>query len=199
MKSTPKFNWRTYAQIARPDHWIKNIFMIPGTLLALLLGGHFSDNVWLRFFVAALVLCLISSANYVINEYLDSESDRYHPMKSKRSGARGKLDIRYVALLYLGLTLAGLSLARTFGSMFFMTSIVFLFMGALYNVKPIRTKDRAYLDVLSEAINNPPAFFIGMVYRYWRCPAPIERALRLLDGGSFLDGDETLFRIQAIQ
>ena len=34
-------------------------------------------------------------------------------------------------------------------------------MGILYNVEPIRTKDRAYVDVLSESINNPLRFLLG--------------------------------------
>jgi len=34
-------------------------------------------------------------------------------------------------------------------------------MGTLYNIPPIRTKDVAYLDVLSESINNPLRMLLG--------------------------------------
>jgi decaprenyl-phosphate phosphoribosyltransferase len=34
-------------------------------------------------------------------------------------------------------------------------------MGFLYNVKPFRTKDLPYLDVLSESVNNPIRFMLG--------------------------------------
>jgi len=34
-------------------------------------------------------------------------------------------------------------------------------MGLVYNVPPLRTKDRQYLDVLSESINNPLRFMLG--------------------------------------
>ena len=34
-------------------------------------------------------------------------------------------------------------------------------MGCLYNIPPIRTKDHAYVDVLSESINNPIRFLVG--------------------------------------
>jgi len=30
-----------------------------------------------------------------------------------------------------------------------------------YNVEPVRTKDRQYLDVLSESVNNPIRFLLG--------------------------------------
>jgi hypothetical protein len=36
-----------------------------------------------------------------------------------------------------------------------------LFMGVLYNVKPIRLKDKPYLDVISESLNNPIRLAIG--------------------------------------
>ena len=34
-------------------------------------------------------------------------------------------------------------------------------MGILYNVKPFRTKDIIYLDVITESVNNAIRFFIG--------------------------------------
>jgi hypothetical protein len=34
-------------------------------------------------------------------------------------------------------------------------------MGIMYNVRPIRTKERVYLDVLSESVNNPIRFVLG--------------------------------------
>jgi decaprenyl-phosphate phosphoribosyltransferase len=39
--------------------------------------------------------------------------------------------------------------------------LALLVMGLLYNIKPIRTKELAYLDVISESINNPIRFVIG--------------------------------------
>ena len=176
----------SYVQIARPDHWIKNIFMIPGTVLALMLGGHYSALIGVKFLGAAIVLCLISSANYVINEYLDAASDRYHPMKSKRAGARGKLEKRYVSLLYIALVTAGLALAQQFGVMFLTTAVVFLIMGILYNVEPFRTKDRAYLDVLSEAINNPLRFLLGWFVVITTALPPSSVLLAYWMGGAFL-------------
>ncbi|MDD3370968.1 MAG: UbiA family prenyltransferase [Alphaproteobacteria bacterium] len=177
----------TYIRIARPDHWIKNIFMIPGTVLALLLVGdglsHFRP--W-AFLGAATVLCLISSANYVINEFLDAESDRFHPMKSKRAGARGKLKAFPVLSLYAVLAAAGLALAYRFGTMFFVTAEIFLIMGTLYNVRPIRTKDVPYLDVLTEAINNPLRFLLGWFVVIGNALPPSSVLISYWMGGAFL-------------
>ncbi len=179
-------NLKKYVSIARPDHWIKNIFMIPGTVLALLLGDHIENFHLMKFVGAVLVLCLLSSANYVINEYLDSASDKYHPMKSKRAGARGELELLSVVLLYLVLAVAGLLLAAKLGIMFLLTAVVFLAMGGIYNVEPIRTKDRAYLDVLSEAVNNPLRFLLGWFVVIGDTLPPSSVLLSYWMGGAFL-------------
>ena len=34
-------------------------------------------------------------------------------------------------------------------------------MGIFYNIRPIRTKDLKYLDIINESINNPIRFFLG--------------------------------------
>jgi 4-hydroxybenzoate polyprenyltransferase len=176
----------TYVKIARPDHWIKNVFMIPGMVLAVLLAEGLPPFWELKFIGAAVVLCLISSANYVLNEYLDAASDRFHPMKSRRAGARGELQGARVAALYTVLCAAGMTLAYRFGTMFFVTAWAFLIMGALYNVAPIRTKDRVYLDVLSEAVNNPLRFLLGWFIVVNNALPPSSVLLSYWMGGAFL-------------
>ena len=73
---------KEYLKIARPDHWVKNIFIVPGIITALLLV----ENSWGNFPAAIIVIgffatCLIASANYVINEWLDAEFDQFHPTR----------------------------------------------------------------------------------------------------------------------
>src|SRR4030081_3398443 len=80
---------KRYASIARPDHWIKNIFMLPGTALALALypelaaGRSFSRHV-LSTLIALISTCLIASANYTINEWLDADSHKFQSVKASR-------------------------------------------------------------------------------------------------------------------
>lgn len=57
--------------------------------------------------------------------------------------------------------IAGLSVASVFGREFLVVAAVLMFMGVLYNVPPIRTKDRPYIDVLSESLNNPLRLLLG--------------------------------------
>src|SRR5260370_34810237 len=56
---------------------------------------------------------------------------------------------------------AGLALSLRISTPFVVVMAAFWLMGCLYNIPPIRTKDVAYLDVLSEAINNPLRMLAG--------------------------------------
>lgn len=173
--------------IARPDHWIKNIFILPGAALALVLGHTGSAAAaagWVA--LAFVATCVIASANYTINEYLDAAFDRFHPLKKERPGAQGRLDGRLVALQYAGLAVVGLGLAALLGTPVLVTGAVLLGMGVLYNVQPFRTKDRAYLDVLSESINNPLRLLIGWLAILPDQLPPSSLILCYWMGGAFL-------------
>jgi len=152
---------RDYIHIARPSHWFKNAFMLPGVAIAFLLTDATFEEKIASILIAFLSLCVIASANYVLNEWLDAETDRFHPLKKSRPAVANKLKRSVVYIEYLGLGLLGLLLATFVSEPFFLTSVIFLFMGILYNVKPFRTKDRIYLDVLSESINNPLRLMLG--------------------------------------
>jgi 4-hydroxybenzoate polyprenyltransferase len=150
-----------YVKIARADHWFKNVFMLPGTALAAFLSGaHFTDYaVALALGVASV--CLVASANYVLNEWLDAEFDRFHPVKKNRPSVVGDLNRTLVYAEYAILTLSGFGLALLISPYFLGAAFLLWFMAILYNVKPSRTKDRVYLDVLSESINNPLRLLLG--------------------------------------
>ncbi len=175
-----------YVRIARPDHWIKNIFMLPGAALAVALNGTPTLLTGLHVLAALASLCLIASANYTINEYLDARYDRFHPLKRSRPGAAGRLEFRLVALQYLVLAAAGLLVAQALGTAFLLTAQALLLMGLAYNVPPVRTKDRVYFDVLSESINNPLRFLMGWFVVLPDALPPASIILAYWMGGAFL-------------
>lgn len=147
--------------IARPDHWFKNVFMVPGFLLAITLTEQFDLDALIAALIGLASTCLVASANYTINEYLDAEFDRFHPLKKNRPGAAGRLNGMTVFIQYVVLSAVGLGLGFYVNLQFGLLSVALLFMGVMYNVKPFRTKDRIYLDVLSEAVNNPLRLLLG--------------------------------------
>lgn len=177
---------RRYVQIARPDHWIKNIFVVPGAAAALAVAPGAGAVAVLPFVLALVAACLLASANYTINEFLDARHDRFHPQKSGRPGACGLLDGRIVLLQYLLLLIAGLAVAARINQPFVLAGLALAVMGVLYNAPPIRTKDKAYLDVLSESVNNPIRFFLGWFAITGATLPPASALLAYWMGGAFL-------------
>jgi 4-hydroxybenzoate polyprenyltransferase len=150
-----------YLKIARVDHWFKNIFMLPGMALALIFTNvSFTDSIP-AMLLGILSTCFIASANYVINEWLDAESDRHHPVKKNRPSAVGNIKAHFVYLEWFIFAALGLGIAVLLSPEFVVFSVVLLVMGIIYNVRPIRTKDRVFLDVLSESVNNPLRLLLG--------------------------------------
>lgn len=175
-----------YLKIARPDHWLKNIFMLPGTALAVIMLPVSHDRLYWPLLLGLVSTCLITSANYALNEYLDADFDRYHPVKKARPSVAGLLNPLYVALEYCLLAAGGLVLAAIVGKMFLVFSVLLLVMGILYNVRPFRLKDLVYIDVLSESFNNPLRFLLGwhIVEKMYLPPSSI--LLAYWFGGAFL-------------
>ncbi|MBX9789756.1 MAG: UbiA prenyltransferase family protein [Pirellulales bacterium] len=151
-----------YLSIARPDHWIKNSFMGLGVLLAFFYYPNLLD--WEaagRVLWALMTTCLAASSNYVLNEILDAPKDRHHPVKHARPIPSGqiRLPIAYIEWLLLG----GLAMAAAWqlNVAFAASAAALLFMGLVYNVPPVRSKELPYVDVLSESVNNPLRLLLG--------------------------------------
>jgi 4-hydroxybenzoate polyprenyltransferase len=178
---------RDTIRIARPDHWVKNIFMIPGAALAFVLRPDGSQPLG-ALPLALVSCCLLASANYTLNEYLDAPFDRFHPLKCSRPGASGRLIPWLVAVQYVVLAVSGALLAGCINRAFLATAAWLLAMGIVYNVRPIRSKDRAYLDVLSESVNNPIRFLLGWFAVTGAVVPPASVLLAYWMGGAFLMG-----------
>jgi 4-hydroxybenzoate polyprenyltransferase/phosphoserine phosphatase len=94
----------------RPIQWVKNVLLFVPLLLA-----HEIGNVekLLACCLAFVAFSACASAVYVLNDLLDIEADRHHPVKRKRPLASGALPIHMGLLLAVsGLTIGiGLSLS----------------------------------------------------------------------------------------
>ena len=156
---------KKYIRIARPDHCIKQMFVLPGVACAVVLATSVSTllefGFWFRMLAGFLSTCCTASANYVINEWLDAEFDKFHPIKKHRSVVENDLRKSIVYAMYIGLTIAGFSLGCFVCMPFLMMQVWLWVMGILYNVEPIRTKDVPFVDVLTESLNNAIRFLMG--------------------------------------
>jgi 4-hydroxybenzoate polyprenyltransferase len=153
---------RPYVQIARIDHWFKNVFMLLGVVLAVFYWPSvLSWSSALPLAIAVLATCLVASSNYVLNELLDAPRDRLHPEKKYRPVPSGLVKPGLAYAEWLALAAAGLALALWINVYFFASALLLWLMGIAYNVPPLRTKEWPYLDVLSESVNNPIRLLLG--------------------------------------
>lgn len=162
------------------------MFILPGVALAGVLRGVGTPNLAYSATVGLIAAVGIASANYVINEYLDREFDRHHPTKSARRAVQSDVSGRLVALQWLVLVSIGLIAAAAGGTAMFLVGIGFALQGIFYNVRPFRTKEVAYLDVLSEAVNNSFRLMIGWAIVSPTTLPPTSLILAFWFGGAFL-------------
>ncbi|MCK5580572.1 MAG: UbiA family prenyltransferase [Candidatus Omnitrophica bacterium] len=151
-----------YIRLARVDHWFKNVFCLPGIILAYYMTSfELHANLFLTIICGLFITCLTASANYTINEILDARYDKLHPEKHNRPFPSGQVKIPWAMLQYVLLSIISIVFAWFINTSFFFGIIVFWLMGLIYNVPPIRTKDLPYVDALSESINNPIRLLLG--------------------------------------
>ena len=157
-----------HLQICRFDHWIKNVFIVPGLLIASsVYPQSLSVQLIAPILIGFLAAGFIASSNYVINEILDAPFDALHPTKRDRPTPSGKVHIKWAYLQWIFLMLLGLGLGALVSKALMLVLLWLWVMGCIYNIRPIRAKDIPYVDVLVESINNPIRLLIG-----WYIVAP---------------------------
>lgn len=169
-----------YLKLLRLDHWRKNIFIFPGMVLAIstLEKSNFfsSPEVYWKVLIGFVSTCLVASSNYILNEWLDRSSDVFHPFKKQRPAITATLKAKFIYALYATCLVLGLMLGAVLGEHFCYALGLLGLMGCLYNIPPIRLKDVAYIDVLSESFNNPIRLCLGY-FIFYRQGMPPSSAL----------------------
>ncbi|MCZ7584321.1 MAG: decaprenyl-phosphate phosphoribosyltransferase [Deltaproteobacteria bacterium] len=114
----------------RPKHWIKNTLLFAALVFARELGDM---TLLARAVAAFVVFCMLASASYLINDVLDRQGDRIHPMKGSRPVADGRLGAGTALAVAVLLAVAGLWAASTLGRAFAMVAAVFVVTHLLYS------------------------------------------------------------------
>ena len=134
-----------FLRLIRVHQWIKNVFVFVPLLFSLhLFDKDYFETTLLAFFV----FCLASSAIYVINDLVDIESDRAHPVKKDRplpSGAISQTAAIITASLLLVLVFW---MMMYFNIEFILLVVAFVVLNVLYS---FWLKNLVLLDVFSIA------------------------------------------------
>ncbi len=141
----------------RPTQWIKNTFVfMPLVFSGRLLRTEDVTGV-LGMFAA---FCLASSATYVLNDYLDMEQDRAHPLKKNRPLASGVVSPRHgMALMFL--LLGGVLATTVILKAPLICSIFLAGYMVLQVLYSLVLKNVVILDVLSISVGFLLRVFVG--------------------------------------
>jgi 4-hydroxybenzoate polyprenyltransferase len=108
----------------RPKQWTKNIFIFA----ALVFDRKLFDLPSLeRTAIAFGLFCILASSVYLINDVVDREADKLHPVKKNRPIASGKLSVSFaliMAFLFAVISLTGSYLLNVDTFLFFLAYFV---------------------------------------------------------------------------
>lgn len=103
-----------FVKLARPKHWVKNVFVFMPAPFALADGAALDP---LRFGLGLGAFCCANSAVYAFNDALDVERDRLHDEKRNRPVAAGRVSVRGAIAFAIGLLCASAALTTASGSL----------------------------------------------------------------------------------
>lgn len=130
-------------RLLRPKQWAKNLLVFA----ALIFTGQFTNAQALTaVLLAFLALCLISSATYVVNDILDIEKDRAHPVKQNRPLAAGLISSSAAWAMAAGCLLSGTLVSLLIRPTFLIGVGIYLALQFAYN---LFTKRIPILDVFT--------------------------------------------------
>ena len=97
--------WNLIFISMRPTQWYKNIILLVGLVFS---GSMLNYPMWSNIVLAFIFFCMLSAGEYLVNDILDRERDRKHPVKCKRPIASGSLKVSHALLAAILLILIAL-------------------------------------------------------------------------------------------
>jgi len=157
--STTPSAFSTLCHLLRVRQWAKNLLLFAGFIFAGRLRapegmGSFNAEL-LRVVIAFICFCALSSAIYIINDWIDAPLDRLHPSKQNRplaSGAIGNVQAAFIltALLIITFVCGALVFYIEPRSISFaITALAYFVLFLAYNLS---LKHHVIVDVLCVAI-----------------------------------------------
>jgi decaprenyl-phosphate phosphoribosyltransferase len=163
-EGAPHVSLRALVQTLRPHQWVKNLFVLApmffhkdvfkqtpeGSFLNLTVTGHA--------LAATGVFCLLAGAVYTINDLVDVDADRIHPIKRERPIASGRVSASAAHVMAAGLVTFSLGLAYALSSWMAVIAVVYFLENLAYS---FRLKNVAFLDVGLIAFGFVLRVFVG--------------------------------------
>ena len=129
----------------RPEQWIKNLFVLTPIVFS---KNLFSIELVVRASLAFFLFCFVSSAVYLMNDVVDRQRDRQHPVKCRRAIASGKVSPTLAISLSIALAVGSLTGALVLHWKYAIVAVSYLTINVIYT---FALKHLPWLDVLTIA------------------------------------------------
>ncbi len=143
LRTAGPWHWRMLGLLKtmRPHQWVKNIFVLAPVAFA---KEIFDPLLLYRAFSAFAIFCVLAGAVYTMNDLLDRESDRLHPVKRRRPIASGRVPLGLAKGFAVVMVIAALGGAAYGPLSFLAVAAAYFGLNLAYSFK---LKNVAYLDV----------------------------------------------------
>jgi 4-hydroxybenzoate polyprenyltransferase len=137
--------FKEFIRLVRPTQWIKNGVVLAGLIFA---GKASTYGTAEKALAAVAAFCLMSSAVYILNDIVDRNRDRLHPLKKNRPLAAGTIRIGSAMIILIILALAGLIISYFINRNLLIVSGTYIVLNILYS---LILKNVVIIDVMTLA------------------------------------------------
>jgi len=153
------------ARALRVNQWIKNLVIFTAVIFS---GELFNGPILLEAIKAFFAFCLLSSTSYVLNDIIDYQFDKRHPVKRNRPIASGKISIQEATFIVFVLTLTSIIISLLFFSLqFFFLALIFLLLHFFYS---LYLKRYPVIDIFTISLSFVIRAFAGEVATGFHIP-----------------------------
>lgn len=114
----------------RPRQWTKNVFVFAALIFDRQL---FIPRSFARTFLVFVIFCIVSSSVYLINDIMDVQADRQHPIKKDRPIASGKLPIQIALVTAIILAVLSLVISLFVSRELAIITLIYLLINLAYS------------------------------------------------------------------
>ena len=139
-------NFIIYLKLLRVQQWAKNGFIFVPLFFS---QNLFNTNFLILSISAFFSFCFISSSMYIINDILDKERDKFHPIKKLRPIASGSVSIIEGFIISFIFLILSIFTASTLPQTFYLIILAYLFLQIIYTLS---LKNFVILDGISIAL-----------------------------------------------
>lgn len=125
----------------RPRQWTKNLLVVAAPIFSF----QFSGTIFLNTLIALICFCLISSSVYLLNDSLDVNQDKLHPIKKYRPIASGQISINYARFCSILFLLISFLISLKISKLLLLVLILYTFIQITYCLK---LKNKPIFDLL---------------------------------------------------